>query len=565
MRGRPRGLRFGLPSKAKGLGIEPPKRRKGGKVPRFKRRGDDPAERCTAFVEEARTRPAWLRELRFEDDCWDVTGLVPSSPGSPALGSQRLYFGTGPKVCSLPELSLLIRPFAKAVVRQTTGVRLGLLNERIQGCRFMGEALDAAGLMAVSDCTPAVLDDACKRAQARYGAGSGKIEAQLRLIARFLGANDMTVVPVGDWTPTHAALPPSTNAGGRAVRAAALLPADCYVDDLAAAAAAAKDPGDVALTSLLTIHLLTLGPRIGTVLDLEEDCDDGLDDGVSLALRWSGSKGRGPEVIDVPAPFAAVVREALRRAREATAAGRAIKRWYDAHPKEIYLPPGVGDLRGHEWLSFEEAESLVGASTDPTAIYHRMKGLGVEVHGRRRGRTEFVRFADLERVIVARSLLPMRIARGSDFHPLFVIEEGTFTRTSSVPCPTLFQKVTHQVLGAGMRSGLWRRTGVDRDGARDRTHSVRHFWATLGMAFGIPEDDVAEVQRRSNVEQNRHYQHAPEPVGSPLLAATAKVLAAGGDLSAAGSMPDADVLKRRAAAILRSQGIEPEGGTIYGA
>src|SRR5690606_224146 len=91
----------------------------------------------------------------------------------------------------------------------------------------------------------------------------------------------------------------------------------------------------------------------------------------AYGLRWWPAKGALPMIKWVIPSMTDTVQEAIRRIRELTEEGRALAKWYEAHPKQLYLPQQLAYLRKKEWLSMPELGMLLFAgdchSTSPLA------------------------------------------------------------------------------------------------------------------------------------------------------------------------------------------------------
>ena len=563
MAGRKRGLGFEL--RRRGLLSGRVSASSRTRPPHFVAHGGTPEENIAAFVKQARDNPCWLGHVAFDEDRWDVTGSVAQRPGRPSKPHvQILWFCRARKAggtrVSLP---LCIKDFCKAVVRQTRGVRVHVLEARIQACKYLGDALEAEGHESIAGCSIAVLDAAVDLAGKRLGRGSAsRVASQIQIIARFLNEHRMTSAPVGDWSPVRhgSALPAASD--GRAERARDRLPTEGYIAALGEAFQLAVLDTDVIVTGILTLQLCGLGWRIDDVLNLPEDCDRGLDDGEMLALRCIGSKRVGPVVRDIPTMMTPLARSALAQIRRLTEGARAAKHWYDEHPTELYLPGDVAHLRAKPWLTMDEAAALIGLCPQHAFLYARRNGMELwPARSPKGGRSSDVSFASLQHYYLEQLPKRSRAAGGRDYHPLLLVQQGLFRRTSSrTGSLCMFQVVTHDHIRSAIMPkpgapGIFRRLGVDRDWqGGDRTHPIRHFFATLARARHVSGDDLAHVQGRTDSRHDAHYEHPPDEAGQELLARVAADLALEGD-SPAGPLADAAGLDAVAAALMLSQGL----------
>jgi len=455
------------------------------------------------------------------------------------------------------------------MVRQTRGVRFGVLWPRVEACRYLGDALEAERCESISGCSIAVLDAAADLARRRLGQETAhSVVGQIRIIARFLDKHRMTRALVGDWSPArHGSVLPA-DSDAKAERARDRLPADGYIAALGEAFQRAVLDTDVIVTSVLALQCCGLGWRIDDVLNLSEDCNEGLDAAGALALRCIGSKGVGPVVRDMPAELTALAQSALARIRPLTRPARAAKQWYDERPTELYLPGDLAHLREKSWLTMGDVSALIGLCPQHAQHYARRNGMEMRPARSPKGQqSSEVSFASLQRHYLEQ--LPKRswAAGGRDNHPLLLLQQGLFQRASSrTGSPCMFQVVTYQQIYLALtptRSapGMFRRLGIGR-GQRggDRTHAIRHFYATLARARRVSGDDLAHVQGRTDPRHTEHYNHVPDEAGQALLACVAAGIALEGATpevvpSPRDPLSDAAGLDATADALMQAQGL----------
>ncbi len=537
MTDRRNGLGYGLRTSGLLAGRKPPPGR--ARLPHGKVGGGTPEENVKAFISQARTNPCWLSDVEFDDDCWDVTGAVNERPGRPPEpGQQLLWFCQARGIRDAREpLPPCIKNFCKAVVQQTRGARFQALKSRIEACSYLGAALEAEGCASVAGCNVTTLDLAADLAAQRLGSGKARnVGSQLQLIARFLDQQLMTSSFVGDWRSANLGTSIPADAVGKEERAADRLPADGYIASLGEAFQLAVLDTDVVVTSILALQCCGLGWRIDDVLNLPEDCDHGLDHGDTLALRCTGSKRVGPVVRDIPASMTSLARLALTRLRRITGPAHAIKRWYDKHPATLYLSPELEPLREKALLTMAEAAVLIGLSPQEALVYaHRHKMKLVAARGPQGGASYNVSFTSLQSHYVSQIPKRSRAAGGTDYDPLLIVPQGLFRRARSLTgSPCMYQAVTYDHIRSAMMPregapGMFKRLGVDCDRqGGDRTHAIRHFFATLARAHHVSGDDLAQVQGRVDARHNAHYEHFLDAAGQDLLLRVSDDLANGG-------------------------------------
>jgi hypothetical protein len=507
------------------------------RLPYFATRGATPEERVAAFIDDGRKSPCWLAGLEFDALVWDVTSEVKVRQGRPVeAGLQRVNL-TRNSVREQAErkaLPLCVREFTPGFLKMTRKISISVLRLRVYAFRHLGAALEAHGFCSVVQCNYSVLDATMKLASSTLGSEStAAIANQLHLIISFLVKHKMTTVSLRGWRwiegasalPNHdvASIKPESNP----------LPAPNFIRDLGHAFRSATNPVDVVVSGALALQVGCLGPRISEVLNLEEDCDEGLDDDLSLALRWLEAKGHDSELLDVPDALAGVVRLALSRCRAATEGARAAKRWYNQHPDQIYLPPQFEHLRSRIWLTPEEAAPLIGAGCKTC---QRIRLLGIRLEPRDSGgdpRWLRLRFADLERRILAELPQRMRDAGGPAHHPLFIVNWKSFKFGAGVQgSPCMFETVTPAQIRDSLRARgrsleAFREAGFGLTQVEHRTHPTRHFFGSLARARGVSDADIAYFSRRTGTHHHWQYDHVPLSTADAVLAAVSESLASG--------------------------------------
>jgi hypothetical protein len=135
------------------------------------------------------------------------------------------------------------------------------------------------------------------------------------------------------------------------------LPSAAALDALAKVFNLATEPSDVLVSSIAAI-LCSAPDRINEVLQLEVDCEVTQEvpssGRAAYGLRWRPSKGAEPMMKWLVASMESVVRRALANIRGLTEHARIVARWYEEHPRELYLPAGLKHFRQRERLSLRE-------------------------------------------------------------------------------------------------------------------------------------------------------------------------------------------------------------------
>ena len=123
----------------------------------------------------------------------------------------------------------------------------------------------------------------------------------------------------------------------------------------------AKEPRDI-ITSAVCWIIGSNPSRRAEMVDAKKILVDYRPQGdrEELVLRWWPVKGGKPKIKAVPEAFTELVEEAVRRLLELSEEARAMAKWYETHPTELYLPLHLEHRRTQEWLTTDEACELIG-------------------------------------------------------------------------------------------------------------------------------------------------------------------------------------------------------------
>ncbi|MCG7400579.1 integrase [Caballeronia zhejiangensis] len=486
-------------------------------------------QNLAAYIAHARNEVvAFGVDLDFGLDCWDVTAHCRSSGERRANhGTIRLYFSRKQKDGGQP-LSDRVRDFAKAYVRSEVACLSSIAQQRaIEAFRALDLALDALGLPSICDCDATTFDSAVALLLPHVGAATmDAVGPRLGQIARFMDERGLCRYPLGSWRYQKQRACTYGRVGEEfEARKLAKMPSQDALDALAAAFRLAIEPRDVLPTSVAAI-LCSAPERINEVMALPENCEVeqiGTDGKRYLGLRWPGSKGYGDHVKLILPGMADVVREALRKIREVTAPARSMALWYEQHPTQLFLPPGLEHLRAQEFLDFLEIASLQGSLSEARGhqsdLSRRLKAAGIEISTRPRYKKKpesVVRFADFERHVV--SMLPggfpvADAKTGLKFSDaLLVMPLGLFRAAGS---KLMFESLRYHhvsnALGQNAIAGsstVFQRLGLDPDRRLFiKTHQFRHWLNTLAQGASLSQVDIAKWSGRASIHQNAAYDH----------------------------------------------------------
>ena len=298
------------------------------------------------------------------------------------------------------------------------------------------------------------------------------------------------------------------------------MPSQAALDALPKVFRLATEPVDVIVSSVAA--LLCASPdRISEVLMLPENCEvrqkKNKDGGEVYGLRWWPAKGAEPMVKWVVPSMASVVQEAIEKIRAVTEPARRVAKWYEDHPRDIYLETHLEQLRANEWLSIGEVADVLGFA-DESAVRYWSKAHGVKEIGDRGART--VRFTDVQRAAIA--MLPQGFPYLDKGTGLKYSEALLVVRVNELhPQRGTYRCMIEPIIIDQINSGLGNRTKFgfastfmrfgfsEPNGSHIKvtTHQFRHYLNTLAQAGGMSQLDIAKWSGRKDVRQNAAYDH----------------------------------------------------------
>jgi len=232
-----------------------------------------------------------------------------------------------------------------------------------------------------------------------------------------------------------------------------------------------------------------------------------------FGLRWWPLKRAKPLVKQFLAddPFVPVFQQSFTWLKEISAPARAVAKWYEENPKELFLPPELEHLRGKEILTVPEAASLRGT----TAKYFLSARSWAKSRGIRPIRDPLtgkagIRFSDMEKAVLAD--LPVgfpwfheeKKIKYSDMLVLYL--EGESHPNNSVS-PTMFAKPTESSYYHLLDAMVDHHRCVEADGepVRIRSHQFRHRNETVAYQAGVQRAWMNRHAGRARTSQEESY------------------------------------------------------------
>lgn len=269
--------------------------------------------------------------------------------------------------------------------------------------------------------------------------------------------------------------------------------------------------------SNITYLMLCSPDRIVETLTLPKNCIVWKDGSKRqrMGLRWFPAKNNAPLVKDVLPIMKDVAQIAIEELVALTDHAREVAKWYEQHPDQIYLLPKHEHFRTQEWLAYDEVNAILfdGKHAAITGYCRNMK-----LHLRKVGRTNLVRFKDVEQAIL--SMLPVGFPVLDVTQNLHYSESLCVSRLNEMSGKAIYvgmiDPVKYYQVNARISANTTSRIKNifeihnlrNTDGSRIHltTHMLRHYGNTVMQAGGLDEMTIAKLSGRT-VMTNRVYDH----------------------------------------------------------
>ena len=464
-------------------------------------------------------------DLPFGSDVWDVTEAVATRGKS--TKRVRITFSNAatvddraPEMMREPFLS-----FAKAYVRYMHGMRpTKIIHNRLGALRALESALTENG--AAPDpvrVDSRVLNRAAQIISERFSeCAAYRVGGQLETIAVFMAENRLTTVATR-WRNSIRRPGSSVRVGKEFdEQRAQKMPSVAALDALPRIFLIAKTPADVITASVAAI-LLSAPDRIGEVLTLPDACEvreprAGKKD--AYGLRWWPEKGAEPLIKWLVPSMSSVVEDALRKIRCVTDEPRRIAKWYEQHPRQIYLTSNAEHLRGQEWLSMADVAAIIGlGGVGSASAWCKGHGVSTERLDKFRKRV-YARFSDVEASVLG--MLPRGFpfldkSTGLKYNQALLIVRRNELGSQRNTYRCMIEPVSIGQINTGLGSrakhgfeSIFTRLGFNEpDGSpiAVTSHQFRHYLNTLAQAGGLSQIDIAKWSGRLDIKQNEAYDH----------------------------------------------------------
>lgn len=489
----------------------------------------DATENLNGFISVCREQlSVFGADLQFDDDVWDVTKWL----GLKAKGNkrERLVFSNLATVkdSSPVMMSESFRPFAKAFMRYTHGMRpTKAVGGRLAALRALELSLAENGdKPEVVRVDAHIFNRAAQIINEHFTAAVAfRVGGQLQMVADFITQNRLSTVPVR-WR-NFLQRPSDSQKIGKEFdeRRQEKMPSRAVLEAIPKAFRLAVEPADVIVTSVVAI-LLSAPDRINELLLLPTDCEVSQeqkgDKGDAYGMSWWPAKGAEPMVKWITGTMVDVVKDALARIRRCTDEARRVAGWYEKHPDKIYLPDNLEYLRNSEFLNLTELGSILWTTDSDRRVTANLwcKENSVETLKIDESRKHFARFSDVECVVLA--MLPadfpfVNKAIGLRYCDALMINRKNELHAKRGTYRCVIEGMTvdkcNERLGTGSKYGkksVFERLGLASDDGSPlevTTHQFRHYLNTIAQAGGLSELDIAKWSGRKDINQNAAYDH----------------------------------------------------------
>lgn len=462
-------------------------------------------------------------ELPFDEDVWDISDFIQLKGMRTA---QRLIF-SNLQTCNSSIQTMLEEPFksfAKSYIRYQFGLKPTVaVGRKLLSLRALETALLESGVADPARTDSHILNRAAQLISERFAINSAyQIANDLANIAGFLRDNRLASISTRWRHPIRRPDEISRVGAEFDKRRAEKLPSQAALDALPIVFRQAKHPADVIVSSIAAI-LSSAPDRINEILLLPELCevqvkhDSASSD--AYGLRWHTSKGASPMVKWIIPSMVEVVKIALKRIRGITEEARQVSRWYENNPEKIYLTREEEHLRNQEWITMHELARILFVDAMPSESA-KFWCIRKKIPLRRERRELLTRFVDVEREVLRmlpRGFPSVHPSTSLKYGDMLCVIQRNLLDTVKPQFRCVVEPIVHlhvhNRLGAraetGIRSIFDRYEFYEKDGSpiRVKSHQFRHYLNTLAQTGGLSQIDIAKWSGRSDVRQNRYYDH----------------------------------------------------------
>ncbi len=474
------------------------------------------AENLVAFIRRCKEELSVFGDnLKWEENYWTTPGIT--------FGNidQKTRLLDPVKVMQQPFLD-----FAKAYFRYQQGHKPTKSYTEIRALKCVERALiEIKNVADISHLNSLVLDHAAILARKFFSSGMAyHTGREIARLATFI-SNKHLVSGQFDWK-SPIARPTDTVRTGIKAREdrEAKLPNENLLHALADIFASNPTEAKDIFTSSTCAMLLCAPSRISEILMLPVDCEvwQTKRDGKKVyGWRFHPGKGGAPCIKWVPDSMISIAQEAISRIRKLTNCAREIAKWYEEHPDLFYRHLDCPDVLEDQPLTITQTGLALGIPVeDQKYCRHELRRFGLS------DQPEHNTLKILHKWVVTK--LPEDFpwfdrARGIRFSEALFCLQTRQLRTDMPKSPIMIWKPIQNTLNDDLRTrescpGYFVPSIFDRYGYNDvaekklraNSHQFRHLLNTMAQRGGLSQSEIARWSGRSDMKQNRVYDHMSE-------------------------------------------------------
>src|SRR5450830_19139 len=429
----------------------------------------------------------------------------------------------------LAESNVMQQPFldfCKAYLRYQQGHKPTKTKQEMPSLKCIERALILLfGRADILDLNMAVLDHAANLAREKLSPGQAyHTGRELARLAVFV--SEKHIIPSRlDWKSPNRRPSDSVRTGDKArLLREKKLPGEEAINALAEIFASdPTDPRDILVTAVCAM-LLCAPSRVSEILSLSADCEvreTKRDGTVAYGWRFQPGKGGSPLIKWIPRSMESLAQEAIRRVKLLSAEARKIAHWYERNTDKFYRHIDCPNVAEDQLLSIQEAALAIGIPADKNDYcVSELRRLGVSFVDR--GNT----LASLNKFIVSK--LPVEFPwfdreRDLKFSSALFSLRAKQLRPDMRPRHVVLWQPTANTINDDLASvhkneDYVRPSIFDRHGFNDdrslpikmTSHQFRQLLNTMAQRGGMTQSEIARWSGRTDVKQNRAYDHMNE-------------------------------------------------------
>lgn len=480
------------------------------------RRNLDARENLSEFIRRCKEDlTVFGADLNWGENSWRAAGVT--------------FGNLDQKSRLLEESKVMQQPFldfCKAYLRYQQGHKPTKTKQEMPALKCIERALILSfGRAEILDLNMVVLDHAANLAREKLSLGQAyHIGRELIRLALFVSEKHIISSRL-DWKSPNKRPSDSVRTGNKARQLREKkLPDEEAINALAEVFASnPTDPRDIFITAVCAM-LLCAPSRVSEILSLSADCEvreTKRDGKVAYGWRFQPGKGGSPLIKWIPSSMESLAQEAIRRVRLLSDEARTIAQWYEKNTDKFYRHKDCPNVAEDQPLSIQEAALAIGIPVDRNDYcVVDLRRLGVSfVDG---GNT----LASLNQFITSK--MPIEFPwfdreRDLKFSGALFCLRAKQLRLDMRPSPVILWQPTANTVNEDLasifknkdyiRPSIFDRHGFNNDRTsplKMTSHQFRHLLNTMAQRGGMTQSEIARWSGRTDVKQNRAYDHMNE-------------------------------------------------------